>query len=297
MGLNQKPKQRQKLVTSNGIVRLPHSSIWYKYWRDPYHLLLTIPWSGFVALIVCLYAALNTFFALIYLIGGADGIVNARPHSFWDAFFFSVQTLASIGYGTMYPNTPFTNTVVAVEVLIGLIGVAIVTGLAFARFSRSTARIMFSRVAVVAPYNGSPALMFRVANQRGNQIVEAQMRVYLLRDEVSLEGQFIRRLYPLTLLRAQTPDFSLTWMAIHPINATSPLQGQTPESLVQLRAQIVVSLGGIDETVAQAVHARHLFNAEDILWNYRLVDIIRDTAGGDRYIDFTHFHSVTGVAE
>lgn len=284
-------------MTSNGIVRLPKSSIWHTYWRDPYHLLLTIPWSVFVALIVCLYVALNTLFALIYLIGGAGGIVNARSHSFWDAFFFSVQTLASIGYGTMYPNTLFTNMVVAVEVLVGLIGVAIVTGLAFARFSRSTARILFSRVAVVAPYNGSLALMFRVANQRGNQIVEAQMRAYLLRDEVSLEGQFIRRLYPLTLLRSQTPDFSLTWMAIHPIDSTSPLQGQTPESLVQLRAQIVISLSGIDETVVQVVHVRHLFNAEDILWNYRLVDIIHDTAGGDRYIDFTHFHEATPVEQ
>ncbi|MEN8446157.1 MAG: ion channel, partial [Cyanobacteria bacterium J06555_13] len=193
-------------MTSKGIVRLSQSSIWCTYWRDPYHLLLMIPWLGFVGLIVCLYVALNALFALIYLTGGAGGIVNARPHSFWDAFFFSVQTLASIGYGSMYPNTPFTNTVVAVEVLVGLVGVAIVTGLAFARFSRSTARIVFSQLAVVAPYNGLPALMFRVANQRRNQIVEAQMRVYLLKDEVSLEGQFIRRLYPLTLLRAQTPD-------------------------------------------------------------------------------------------
>ncbi|MGB7086523.1 MAG: ion channel, partial [Phormidesmis sp.] len=108
-------------MTANGIVRLPQANIWRTYWRDPYHLFLTIPWVGFMALIVGLYVALNTVFALIYLAGGADGIANAQPYSFWDAFFFSVQTLASIGYGTMYPNTPFTNAVVTVEVLIGLI--------------------------------------------------------------------------------------------------------------------------------------------------------------------------------
>jgi inward rectifier potassium channel len=287
-------KNQQHWLVPKGVLQLPNSGVWHSYWSDPYHMLLTIPWSGFLLLIVLVYGMLNALFALAYLAGG-DGIANAQPGSFWDAFFFSVQTLASIGYGALYPQTLYANAVVTIEALVGLLGFAVVTGLAFARFSQSTARVLFSRVAVVTRYNGMPTLMFRTANQRGNQIVEAQMRVYLLRDEISLEGQFMRRLYPLRLLRSQSPSFALTWTAIHPIDADSPLQGQTAESLVQLKAQIVVSLSGIDETVTQAVHARHLYQAQEILWNYQLVDIIHETKCREHYIDFTHFHDVVPI--
>lgn len=284
------PKQQYGLIPK-GILHLPNAGVWHSYWRDPYHLLLTLPWSGFLLFIVLIYGTLNTLFALLYLAGG-DGIAHAQPGDFWDAFFFSVQTLASIGYGNLYPQTFYANAVVTVEALVELLGFALVAGLAFARFSQSTAHVIFSRFAVVTAYNNIPALMFRTANQRGNQIVEAQMRVYLLRDEVSLEGQFMRRLYPLRLLRSETPSFALTWTAIHPIDTESPLQNQTTESLSQLKAQIVISLSGIDETVAQAVHARHIYQTQEILWNYRLVDIIHETTGGEPYINFAHFHEV-----
>ena len=180
---------------------------WYSYWRDPYHLLLTIPWSGFLALTVLGYLVANTLFALAYLAGG-DGIENARPGNFFDAFFFSVQTMASIGYGAMHPRTTYANAVVTVEALVGLMGLAMGTGLLFARFSQPTARVLFSRVAVITPYNGVPTLMFRAANQRRNQILEAQMRVRLMRDEVSVEGQFMRRVYDVNLVRSQNPKLS-----------------------------------------------------------------------------------------
>ena len=286
----QLPKQQYGLVP-RGILHLPNAGVWHSYWRDPYHLLLTIPWSGFLGFVVLLYGLLNALFAFVYLAGG-NSIANAQPGEFWDAFFFSVQTLASIGYGNLYPQTFYANTVVTVEALVELLSFALVTGLAFARFSQSTAHVIFSRFAVVTPYNGVPTLMFRTANQRGNQIVEAQMRVYLLRDEVSIEGQFMRRLYPLRLLRSQTPSFALTWTAIHPIDSESPLQSQTTESLAQLKAQIVISLSGIDETVVQAVHARHIYQAQEILWNYRLSDIIHETKTGEPYMNFAHFHEV-----
>jgi len=286
-------KPRWGLVP-HGVLQLPNAGAWQSYWRDPYHLLLTIPWVGFILLIVLGYGALNALFALAYLAGG-DGIARAHPGSFWDAFFFSVQTLASIGYGAMYPQTFYANTVVTFEALAGLLGFAVVTGLVFARFSQANAHVLFSRFAVVTPYNGIPALMFRTANQRGNHVVEAQMRVYLLRDEVSLEGQMMRRLYPLRLLRSETPSFPLTWTAIHPIDLESPLRGQTAESLAQLKAQIVVSLSGIDETVTQAVHARHVYQSQEILWNYQLIDIIHETKCGEHYIDFTHFHDVVSI--
>jgi len=264
---------------------------WHSYLREPYHLLLTIPWIVFLGIIAVFYLANNVIFALLYMAGG-DCVANAKPDSFLDFFFFSVQTLATIGYGAMYPKTVYANTIVTIEAMTGMVGVAVLTGLAFARFSKPTARVIFSRVSVITPYDGVPSLVFRTANRRRNQIIEAQMQVYLMRDEVTVEGQFIRRIYDLQLLRQRSPSFTLSWVALHPINESSPLYGITAESLTQTNTTIVVSLSGIDETVAQVVHARHSYAAQDILWNYRFVDIFYHTDEGHRYIDYKHFHDV-----
>jgi len=269
---------------------------WYSYWRDPYHLLLTISWVGFIAFIVLSYLATNALFALLYLAGG-DCIKDARPDSFLDKFFFSVQTLASIGYGDMYPTTLYANSIVTIEAMVGLMGIAILTGLAFARFSRPTARVLFSRVAVIMPEDGVPMLKFRTANQRRNQILEAQLRVYLMRDEISASGQFMRRIYDLKLVRSQTPSFALSWLAMHAIDESSPLYGMNEESLVKTNAAIVVSLSGIDETVTQVVHARHTYAANEILWNYQFVDVIFHTPDGHRYIDYNYFHDAVPLEQ
>lgn len=290
-------KQRQLLIpkvaiqVQNGQFKITGMNVWYSYWRDPYHLLLTISWTGFLVLIAVSYVTINALFALVYMLGG-DCIANARPGNFLDLFFFSVQTLASIGYGAMYPKTTYANIIVTIEAITGLVGIAVMTGLAFARFSRPTARVMFSSVALITIYDGVPALMFRAANQRRNQILEAQMRVYLMRDEVSAEGHFMRRFHDLKMVRNQTPSFALTWVAIHPIDEYSPLYGMTTESLIKTNTNIVVSLSGVDETVAQVVHARHSYTANEILWNYRFVDIFHHTSDGHRYIDYTRFHDV-----
>lgn len=212
---NQLQKKRKKsypkvrIQVENGQFHIVGLNHWYSYWREPYRLLLTIPWIGFLFLIALSYVATNALFALIYLAGG-DCIANARSSSFLDAFFFSVQTLASIGYGDMYPKTVYANTVVTIEAMVGLVGIALLTGLAFARFARPTARVVFSRSAAVAPHEGLPTLMLRAANKRRNQILEAQLQIYLMRDEISAEGQFMRRFYDLPLVRSRTPSFTLT---------------------------------------------------------------------------------------
>lgn len=271
------------------VVRLGDSSL--LHWRDFYHLMLTISWPGFFFLLVVLYVAVNAGFALAYLAGG-DGIENAQPGSFADAFFFSVQTMASIGYGALYPKTFYVNTIVAIEALAGLLGLAMATGLMFARFSRPTARVLFSQVAVIAPFNGQPTLTFRTANQRRNQILAAQLRVTFVRDESNDEGQFMRRLYDLKLVRSETPIFGQTLTVMHPIDETSPLYGETPRSLAEAEAAIVVMLVGIDETVAQSVHARHVYAAQDVLWNMQFVDIFARLPDGRRSIDYSRFHDV-----
>ena len=293
-----KPRNRKlvQIKVLDGRFHLPNGGAWYSYWRDPYHMMLTIPWGGFLALIVGTYGGINGLFALLYLIGG-NNIVNAQPGSFADAFFFSVQTLASIGYGVMSPQTLYANVIVTIEAMLGIVGIAVMTGLAFARFSRPSARVMFSRVAVIAPHNGQPTLIFRTANQRRNQILEAQMRVYLLRDEVTLEGQHIRRIHDLDLLRSRTPSFSLGWVAMHPIDETSPLYGMSATELAETKTTLSVSVSGLDETVSQVVHARYFYAAHEVLWNYQFIDTVHIGEDGHRYIDYSVFHDVVSLEE
>src|SRR5271167_2290445 len=169
--------------------------------KDLYFFLTTISWPVLLLIIVALFAVANCLFALCYLIDG--GVANARPGSFADAFFFSVQTMATIGYGVMAPRSLFTNVLVSIEALSGLTSLAVVTGLVFARFSRPTARVRFSRVAVISPRDGVPSLMFRAVNQRSNRIVEAQIHVVLSRWEMTREGESMRRFYDLAITRAR----------------------------------------------------------------------------------------------
>ncbi|NJM72467.1 MAG: ATP-sensitive inward rectifier potassium channel 10 [Scytonema sp. RU_4_4] len=263
-------------------------------WRDPYHLLLTLCWYKTLALIGFGYILANALFALAYLAGG-DGIENARPGHFFDAFFFSVQTMASIGYGAMYPKTVYTNILVTIESLLGLMGLAMATGLMFARFSLPKARVMFSRIAVITPHNDIPTLMLRVANERQNWILEAQVRVTLVRSEISKEGEVMRRFYDVSLLRSHSPLFALSWTIMHPINESSPLYGVSPEEMLEDDMEVLVTLTGLDETVSQTIHARHSYVGEEILWNMRFVNILSKTPEGKRSIDYSRFHDVIPI--
>ena len=261
------------------------------YLSDLYHLLLVSSWSRLLLLLGLVFVGSNCLFALAYLLAG-DSIQGARPGSFADAFFFSVQTMATIGYGYIIPRTLFANILVTVESLTGLFGLAVVTGLVFAKFSRPTARVLFSRVAVVTPRDGVPSLMFRMANQRGNQIVEARIHVVLALTETTAEGEVIRRLQDLEMARAQNALFALSWTAVHPITATSPFYRRTHESLATTEAEVIVSLTGIDESFSQTVHARHSYTADEIVWGVRFVDILSRAPDGRRCVDYTHFHEV-----
>ncbi|WP_449416770.1 ion channel [Phormidium nigroviride] len=288
--------QEARLVGKNGqfnlnIVRMGTSPLRL---GDLYHWLQAISWFGFFGLIALVYVLSNALFALAYLAGG-DCIANAQPGSFKDTFFFSVQTMATIGYGAMYPRTSYANIVVAVEALFGLLGVAMVTGLAFTRFSKPTAKVLFSRIAVIAPQNGVLTLMYRTANQRYNQILEAQQRLTLVRDEVNAEGQFMRRFYDLNLVRSRTPIFALTWTIMHKIDENSPLYGLTAEDFFSQEIEIVATMTGLDETVSQTIHARHSYVAGEILWNVRFVDILSKSPDGSRAIDYTRFHDVISL--
>jgi len=287
---------RSRLVDPSGRIQILRIGAAEVRWGDPYHLLLTISWLQFLALTSVVYIAANALFALLYLLGG-DGIANADPGSFSDAFFFSVQTMASIGYGAMYPITPWADMLVTIEALTGLLGLAMATGLMFARFARPTARVLFSNNAIITVQDGLPTLMFRAANQRHNQVIEAQVRMTLVRNVTTSEGEYMRRFYDMKLVRSQTPVFMLTWTVMHPIDADSPLYGLNMDDLAEIEAEIVVTLTGLDETFAQTIHARHSYISSEILWNVRFADIISRLPDGRRAVDYRHFHEVRPIQE
>ena len=251
---------------------------------DVYHFLITSPWSLLLLLIVGAYAAVNALFALAYLACG-DVIEHARPGSFADAFFFSVQTMATVGYGNYWPRGLAANLLATVEMITGGMGLALMTGLVFAKFARPTSRVVFSKVAVIRTWEGHKVLQFRMANERSSQIEEAHVSVMLVRTERTAEGDEVRRLHDLVLVRAQHALFALTWTAIHRIDASSPLHGADPESLAAADAVMVVSFAGFDENLAATVHARHTYAARDLRFGRRFVDVLVRGPSGERMID------------
>jgi inward rectifier potassium channel len=264
-----------------------------RYFLDLYHHLLTSSWPSLLLQILAAFIVLNTLFALAYLLNG--GIDNARPGNFGDVFFFSVETMATIGYGRLSPITLPANILMSLEALIGLMGLAMMTGLIFAKFSRPSARVRYSHYAVVSMRDGVLSLMFRMANMRSSQIVEATVHVVFARQEQTAEGESVRRFYDLRLTRYRNAIFSFSWTVVHPIDTDSPLYGLTPAIVKASRAELTVSVTGIDEIVSQTVHSRHSYDAADIIWGARMVDIISRSPDGEFMIDYSHFNDIVPV--
>jgi inward rectifier potassium channel len=258
--------------------------------RDFYHALLRRPWWVTIASISATFLIANALFALAYLFAG--GIEHAEAQSFPDAFFFSVQTMGTIGYGAMYPSSPTANLLVVAESLTGLTLTALATGLVFAKFSRSTARIIFTRQAVISVVNGVPTLMFRISNQRGNRIVDARIRSVLVRKEVTAEGRTFYPMLNVALTRERALSLSRSWSVMHRIDRDSPLFGKVPQSLFDDESEIGVMVIGIDETTMQPIHASHQYYARQIVWGARHADILSDTPDGNMLLDLRRFNDV-----
>ena len=277
-----------RFISSEGRSNLVKLGIRRRLFEDVYHSWLVASWPRVFGVVIGLYLAVNALFAALYLLIG--GVENARAGSFADAFFFSVQTIATIGYGKMAPVTTAAHLLVTFESFCGLIGLALVTGLMFAKFARPTARVLWSEVCVVAMQDGVKSLMLRVANARGNQVVEAQLRLGLLRNETTAEGESVRRMHDLRLQRGSSQVFALSWLAVHPIDEQSVLYGATPESLRAENAELYVSLTGLDGTFNQTIHARHAYAVDEIRWGERFVDLIAPLPDGRPSIDYSRFH-------
>jgi inward rectifier potassium channel len=288
---------RPKVGYERGVFQMGTSKIkrvgvarWY--WGDIYHWMLTLSWPNFFLLIGVSYLLTNLFFATAFFVVPGS-IANARPGYFPDALFFSIETLATVGYGYMNPATTYGHVVASTEILFGMVQVAVVTGLLFARFSRPTSRILFSDVAVITPFNGVPTLMLRAGNERGNLILEASVRASLIRREMTQEGQTFTRFYDLELERETSGVFALTWTILHRIDESSPLWGKSQEDLLREAATLSVILTGTDDTLNDFVHARQTYSADHIFFNHHFADIMSDKQEGNyRILDYSKFHDI-----
>lgn len=256
--------------------------------RDYHHRFLRAPWWLALSAIVAVFLALNAGFAALYLLTG--GIKHARPGSFADAFYFSVQTMGTIGYGDMYPASTAANWLVVGEAVVSLILTAVATGLIFSKFSQLRARVVFTNTITVTTMDGVPTMMFRLGNERGNQIVEALLHVVMIRTVHTQEGMHLYKMFDLKLVRERSQAFTRSWTAMHNITSDSPLYGVTEAQMNDEEIEFIVSVTGTDDTSLQPVHAQRHYTHKDVLWGARHADILSEQPDGLIVLDLTKFH-------
>jgi inward rectifier potassium channel len=260
--------------------------------RDVYHWTLTLSWPQFAGLVFSVYLVVNLLFSVIYWLG-QPCIEGANSYS--DAFFFSVETFATVGYGHFFPNTLYGHVVSTLEIMVGLFGMAVITGLIFIRFSRPVARIDFSHNLVVAPFDGQPALMMRVANLRHHAMVEAEFRMVLILDKPVKEGGNMRRFYALPLQFERLIAFPVALTIRHIIDEKSPLYGMTAADLQKHDARILASIVCIDSVIPAPVQSQQDYIWSDVLFGKRFVEIYSDVDGTRMTVDYGRLHDVEDV--
>ena len=264
------------------------------FWTDLYHRAMTVYWPVFFGSAAVLFVTLNAVFGFLYWLGH-DPIANADGNGPLAYFYFSIETLATVGYGDLHPQTNYGHLIATAEIFTGMSFLAVMTGLIFARFSRPRARFVFANIAVITRHEGRPALMIRAANARHNTISRASARLWLIRAERSKEGDQLRRFYELKLDRSEHPMFVLSWMLFHIIDKESPLHEATASDLEEGDALLMLNVGGLDDSSAQQLYARHVYSWRDIRWQHRYKDITSVSPQGRFLLDYTKFNDV--VAE
>ncbi|MBI1791753.1 MAG: hypothetical protein HYR60_29860 [Acidobacteria bacterium] len=289
-------RSRRRLLNHDGSFNVQRRGLPFLRSMSLYHSLLTMSWWKFQAVVILFYFLTNAAFAAGYILCGTGAFEGSQARTlsgrFAEAFFFSVQTLATIGYGRISPHNLAANILVSAEALAGLLGFALATGLLFSRFSRPSAKLLFSARAVIAPYRGITGFMFRVANERSNELLEVEATVVLSQRE---RPGGPRRFRTLTLERSKVSFLPLHWVIVHPIDETSPLHGVTRESFEASDAEFLVLLTGIDETSSQAVHARSSYHHSEIVWEAKFADMFRESPDGTIAIDLRKIHDVEPV--
>ncbi len=288
--LHSKKTHTSRIIHQNGkAVRVKRSGVKKFLRSDFYATSINSSWLRLIITIIVLYALLNSIFAGLYLLEDG-GIENARPGSFADAFFFSVQTLATIGYGKMAPATDFTNILVTIEALTGLAGLAVATGVIYSKISLPSARILFGNRAIISLHKNINCLTFRLGNLRNNPIADPVIKVVLIIDEELEDGSLRRAFHDLALLRNNVPLLMPSWTLRHQINENSPLFGMTKDEMRKKNIEVIVSLVGFDENISQTVHAHHSYIADEIESGRNFLDIVSFDKRGHAHVDYKKFH-------
>jgi inward rectifier potassium channel len=287
------PAERRSQIVRIGTREMESRGAPGGFWTDLYHRSMTVHWPAFFGSAALIFIVLNTVFGLLYWLG-KDPIANISadlplPLSL---FYFSIETLATVGYGDMHPQTNYGHLIATIEIFTGMSFLAVMTGLIFARFSRPRSRFVFAEHPVVTLHQSQPTLMMRVANARNNTMSQATARLWLVRLEYTAEGHQLRRFHELKLERQEHPMFALSWTLLHKIDENSALFGVTSEELDKTDAAFVLNVSGIDDSSAQNLHARKLYYHTDILWRHRYQDITSISPQGRLLIDYGKFHDV-----
>ena len=283
--------RQERMMRSDGSFNIER--LGENFWESLtiYQHLLCARWPVFWLYVLCAYGAVNLLFAALFVAAGPDAIQGGEPGAHWyNAIFFSVQTMATIGYGQMTPRGTLANLLVSLEALVGLMGFALATGILFARFSRPTAHILRSAQAIIAPYQDKTALMFRIANGRRSQLIEIRATVTLSR----MEGDK-RRFHQLTLERAQVNLLPTQWVIVHPIDAESPLFGLDDAAIHASDPEVFVMISALDEAFSQQVHTRFSYADEEIVYGAKFRDVFGTTAKGVVSIDLSRLSEIDRV--
>lgn len=263
----------------------------HKISKDPYHRILSLPIFYFFALSLVVYLAINLIFAGLYMLD-PGGIANIDPNNFLEHFFFSVQSISTIGYGYMYPQTEYAHWVMTAQVYVGVVNLAIATGIVFARFATPTAKIVFSNKALITMHNGQKCLMIRLANERMNNLVDAKAHLTLMIPEITNEGVQMRRLYELKTLRKHTPFLELSWTVIHPIDEDSPLFGKSEQDLIDMHPTIIAAIFGLDGTFNSSIYSKNVYSIHEIEFGGQFKDIIEVDSSGKPIVNCSYIHQI-----
>lgn len=253
-------------------------------WANGYYHLVTMPWRYFFLLIFSFFLLLNLLFSLVYVLIGVEHfngvVIGDTMHNFMQAYFFSSQTLTTVGYGHISPNGFVISIVASFESFLGLLAFALMTGLLYGRFSRPSAKIVFSENLLISPYQGGQGMMFRMGNSSKSELIETEVQVLMAFNQREKDGTMSRKFYPLVLEINKISFFSLSWTVVHALNEQSPIYNFSQQDLLNANAEIMVLVKGTDETSQQLVHARRSYSAGDLVWNARFSPVIEHSADG-----------------
>jgi inward rectifier potassium channel len=299
LGFGTRPMGKdQRMMNADGTSNIKRIGLPFFRSSDTYNWLISMSWGKFMSIIVIAYLIINLLFAFIYVaigiehLHGADGIT--KRDQFFDAFFFSAQTISTVGYGHISPSGFLTSCIAAFESMLGLLAFALATGLLYGRFSRPKAKILYSKNMVVAPYKGITGLMFRLANERNNQLIEITVQLVFTINEI-IDGKKTRRFIPLTLERSNIGLLTLSWTVVHPIDENSPLFGMTQEEMIEGETEVLVLLQAFDDTFSQNVHSRASYLDDHILHNHKFIPLISQDENGVTTLDLSKLSDVEKV--